>query len=505
MKIKNVKIQNFRSYYGYNEFNFDKDLVYITGENNSGKSTLFQALDVLINGTSKQFLHEENKNKQASSEQEMYISLTFSGDDIEQIIQTFANEKKKDVFCSYIYEENGEKSFQIRRSDKVTKWQDSTGKFKDIDEGCLSIYNKKEERFENPSGIEPPLKSLFRFIKIDANTSAEDNVNFKNNGTIGELIGEIANDFSDCEEYKKLEEAHEKAFTKLKEKISPNINEQLTNILSQQYQPNTNAEIEFFLPTIDKLLSNARLLVDDGDGVETEYQQKGHGLQRSIALALIQLRAEFYNDSSKEVRRPVFYFIDEPEAFLHPRGQHNLRNALEKLSMKDVGQIFICTHSIYMLDQYNKNKQNLIVLEKVIEQEKNTKIEDKSNYFIQLYGNPTPSEISYFAFNLPTHEFHNELYNYIQVEYSKKHSIKDVDNILVNGGIKQELLVDSGYEDNQGNQHNYRTLPTKIRNIYHHGSPDELSEISESELQLSIQCLCDYITKMRNKEKKASS
>lgn len=500
LKIKNVKIKNFRSYHGYNEFNFDKNLIYITGENNSGKSTLFQALDILINGTSTQFLSEENKNKQASSEQEMYISLTFSGDDIEEIIQTFVKEKK-DCFCKYIYEENGEKLFQIRRSDKVTKWIDSSGKEKEINSGKLSIYNTITKNFENPSGIESPLKSLFRFIKIDANTSAEDNVNFKNNGIIGELIGEIASDFSNCEEYKKLEKAHEKAFTKLKEKISPNINGQLTEILSQQYQPNTNVEIEFFLPKLDTLLSNARLLIDDG--IKTEYQQKGHGLQRSIALALIQLRAEFYNDSNKEVRRPVFYFIDEPEAFLHPRGQHNLRNALEKLSMKGTGQIFICTHSIYMLDQYNNNKQNLIVLEKKVGE--NVKIKNKSSYFIQLYGNPTPSEISYFAFNLPTHEFHNELYNYIQVRYCSDHSIMSVDNILANDGIKQELLVDSGYEDNQGNQHNYRTLSTKIRNIYHHGSSDELSEISESELQLSIQCLCDYISKMRNKEKKANS
>lgn len=45
MIIKKVSINNFRSYYGNNEFEFKDGLTLIIGDNGDGKTTFFEALE----------------------------------------------------------------------------------------------------------------------------------------------------------------------------------------------------------------------------------------------------------------------------------------------------------------------------------------------------------------------------------------------------------------------------------------------------------------------------
>ena len=52
MIIKEIKIKNFRSYYGDdNVFKFSKGLTLILGDNGDGKTTFFEALQWLFNTT----------------------------------------------------------------------------------------------------------------------------------------------------------------------------------------------------------------------------------------------------------------------------------------------------------------------------------------------------------------------------------------------------------------------------------------------------------------------
>lgn len=48
MIIKDIKIKNFRSYYGYNTLTLSKGLTLVIGDNGDGKTTLFEALEWLF-------------------------------------------------------------------------------------------------------------------------------------------------------------------------------------------------------------------------------------------------------------------------------------------------------------------------------------------------------------------------------------------------------------------------------------------------------------------------
>ncbi len=51
MVIEKIKISNFKRYYGTHTINFNEKYNVIIGNNESGKSTIFTALDLVLSGS----------------------------------------------------------------------------------------------------------------------------------------------------------------------------------------------------------------------------------------------------------------------------------------------------------------------------------------------------------------------------------------------------------------------------------------------------------------------
>ena len=79
MKIKSMKIKNFRGYSDEIIVNFD-DLTVIVGKNDVGKSTILEALDIFFNdgkGVIKIDQTDVNIAKSKNGEYETVISICF--------------------------------------------------------------------------------------------------------------------------------------------------------------------------------------------------------------------------------------------------------------------------------------------------------------------------------------------------------------------------------------------------------------------------------------------
>lgn len=70
MKITQVKIQNFKAFKGENTFDLNSGLVFLVGENNTGKTTLLEAISFLKSGLPEKRKIEDFKNKQAIDERQ---------------------------------------------------------------------------------------------------------------------------------------------------------------------------------------------------------------------------------------------------------------------------------------------------------------------------------------------------------------------------------------------------------------------------------------------------
>ena len=92
MIIKKVSINNFRSYYGDNEFELKDGLTLIIGDNGDGKTTFFEALEWLFN-TSTEDVKTSNisaKRKRELDEDEsdrVIVSIVFQHDDGDKIVE----------------------------------------------------------------------------------------------------------------------------------------------------------------------------------------------------------------------------------------------------------------------------------------------------------------------------------------------------------------------------------------------------------------------------------
>lgn len=92
-------------------------------------------------------------------------------------------------------------------------------------------------------------------------------------------------------------------------------------------------------------------VTDNSTGDRRRFDQMGTGTQRAIQMSLILFLAETRSvDAGRPARRLLL--IDEPELYLHPQGVRRLRQALASLAGAGF-QVIFSTHSPLMLSREN--------------------------------------------------------------------------------------------------------------------------------------------------------
>jgi len=188
--------------------------------------------------------------------------------------------------------------------------------------------------------------------------------------------------------------------------------------------------------------------------------QRSDGFRQLISF-LLTLSAE---NLSKELANTIL-LLDEPETHLHPTAQINLKNELIKLSQNSNNNIvFFATHSNYMIDKENIDRCYKI------QKEKNgqTKCEKI------IIAHSSYSEVNYEVFEIPTNDFNNELYGFL--EETKKDKLNSLDK------TKKWKNEKSGGIENV-------SLSKYIRHSIHHPENTKNLKFTEIELKDSIETM----------------
>ena len=153
MIIKEIRIKNFRSYYGdKNVFHFSEGLTLILGENGDGKTTFFEALQWLFNTTIDrghvEHISEMRKSKLEVGEQdEVSVYMEFEHDGI------------KSVEKSFTFERTGEKSTDFRLGALSFKGYETNGverisvNGKQLIDRCYDAFIQRFSMFKGESEL----------------------------------------------------------------------------------------------------------------------------------------------------------------------------------------------------------------------------------------------------------------------------------------------------------------------------------------------------------------
>jgi predicted ATP-dependent endonuclease of OLD family len=218
------------------------------------------------------------------------------------------------------------------------------------------------------------------------------------------------------------------------------------------------------------------------DGFELPVGLSGSGIEMVLSLALLEAMATL----SKE---KIVILIDEPELHLHPKLQSKLVEHLTKLS--DKVQIVASTHSPFLFQNIYRNSNAKLQVTKRIERRIN--IADAHELgFGYLGWSPSWGEICYLAYDLPTTEFHNDLYGSLEEKFNRGTSGNtrqaDFDNWLVGQGHHKEIK----WTNAQGASTD-ESLMTYVRNRIHHPENAHRPEYTNEQLRKSIELMCKLI------------
>lgn len=136
MRIKSLTINNFRSYYGENEFTFTDGLTLIIGDNGDGKTTFFDALKWLLDPALEKAdinnISEMRKSELEIGEVEtVSVSMTFDHDGEKMVEKSFIVERQNEdkyitrSFSFKGYETQGAERFQVSGKSLIVRCFDS--------------------------------------------------------------------------------------------------------------------------------------------------------------------------------------------------------------------------------------------------------------------------------------------------------------------------------------------------------------------------------------------
>jgi putative ATP-dependent endonuclease of the OLD family len=415
MYLSRIKIKNYRSVKEL-DLEFKKGKNVIVGKNNSGKSNLIRAIDLLLGENSPTYHKSENITdndfNQGDTTQPIFIFCELTrevGEELnyDAIYNCFGYYYHSRIE-SWTKNEKG-KSIPIKspilhalREDLQYFWGDLDA-LMNIDEDDDSIdergYRLVDKEYVNPklrnqSTFEGQLDNKYKFAFAFRATKragrVEKEIRFlyrENEGTGWFLAfsAPIRNELlqsaiipSFREPASELRINQWSWFGKLLKKyingddselvrvfgdlknvsnrLFSDLNSQITGSNIKVAFPNTNISFQFNPDTKVDIYKSALIYVNDG--FNSILQDKGSGIQSAVIIGLFHYYTRYLAHIGSSLLA-----IEEPELFLHPQARRVISNRLDDFLEGDRNQVIITTHSNEFINTAHE-QLNIVVVRK---------------------------------------------------------------------------------------------------------------------------------------------
>lgn len=398
MKIKSVRIQNFRSF--KDETIFLNDYTCFVGCNGAGKSTLQNALNVffrqykdcktdLSNLSADDFHHKDTSNPI-----QITVEFTDLSEAAKQELSAYVRQGKLIITAKAVYDEITKRAevrqygnrlvmndFKIwfeaeKAGEKVPKLKEiynnlrtlhnelPASKTKALMQNSLNEFEENkpelcslvasEDQFYGVSKGANKLARYIQWVFVPASKDIVEEGCESKDSALGQLLlravrGKVK--FTEAidgmkrkliDEYQEMLEKEQETLTELSNSIEDKLKLWSTPTASAQivWRKDIERSVRVEEPT-------ASIQIGE-NGFLSELCRFGHGMQRSYMLSLLQELA-----SSKDEYAPTLVMaIEEPELYQHPPQSRYLSELLQQLSLSN-NQILVCSHSPHFIPSDN--------------------------------------------------------------------------------------------------------------------------------------------------------
>jgi putative ATP-dependent endonuclease of OLD family len=225
-------------------------------------------------------------------------------------------------------------------------------KAKEFIEAHLTDDDFEDVWNENPQGYAGVLKgTLPHFIFVPAVRDITDEAKVTKTNPFGQLLYAVLESVT-AQQKAELETTLEGLQKRLNriggaERLESIVEtEKKLNDVLKEYM-SCDLEIEFQSPSVETLLTTPQLFADDG--FRNMVTNKGHGLQRAIIFSILRCYSEMITGTGQQKKKPMIFAVEEPELYMHPQAQRNIRKVFRGIADKD-DQVVFSTHSSLLLD-----------------------------------------------------------------------------------------------------------------------------------------------------------
>jgi hypothetical protein len=372
--LSQLTLNNFRSV--KEETFWFQSLGVLIGQNNTGKTNVLDAISILLEGTSKDVTREEFFDRN----NDFLIERKFFG------VREYLD----------ILDQRHRPRIAERIDDEGFITVHRVGNSTELSLSPIQIRNTATGVFDTPTGIDAALRQILpEIVHVKPLADVADEVSGKTTSSLTKILAQISNEI-ETQAQPLLDQAYEVANALLNVLADPtdpareqdrrvraliDIEGRVTSYLQETF-PMGKVRLRIEMPSIKQILGGVDVLIHDGVQWKPYYRQ-GHGIQRVLLLSLLRaLALELRERPENAVRRPFMLLIEEPELFLYPLAQEQMRDALESISASN--QVIYATHSPLLLSP--NRLHGLVRLHKVSDPE--TNLEET-----KVVGTPIPKEM----------------------------------------------------------------------------------------------------------------
>lgn len=515
MRLKSFTLKNFRGYKEPVTINFDA-LTAFVGKNDSGKSTILEALDLFFydgKGTIK--FDEDDINVDAKAEnKDAYVELTACFDSLpNKIIIDSTNETN--LASEFLVDKEG--LLKIRKRFGTGSPKTFAVALHPTNKKCNNLLSKKSN----------DLKKIIKDLGI------EDNVDLTRNADMRSAIWKYYSDDLQLaeteielakEDAKKLwaqistylpiyslfqsDRRNSDSDTEIQDPLKHAVNEiiksnkvqQELDVVAKQVldtledvanrtlaklnemDPELAGTLKPVIPEVNQLkwtdvFKNVSIAGDDGIPIN----KRGSGVRRLILLNFFRAEADRKLKEQKQNNSTasIIYAVEEPETSQHFSNQEKLIAAFKDLAKVKNVQVILTTHSSTVVKNLSFEQLRLIVKDQT---------QNASVHLVKPNCLPYPSlnEVSYVVFGAAGVEYHDELYGIL-----KATKLFGDFKQLQNGHFRKYISLgkDGSHKEIE------ISLTEYIRHEIHHPENKLNKKFTEDELNESIDLMRKYIVK----------